>query len=101
MADFTLSARTINFNGRRSSLVRKLTMYTLARGLNGAIGCLELQGVQSTRYGKLIQWGKMENNRNHLLISAVLSLAFTQAASVFTGSARAFTGLLSILSVTA
>jgi hypothetical protein len=30
MADRILSARTINFDGRRSSWVRKLTMYTLA-----------------------------------------------------------------------
>src|SRR5215469_8606857 len=33
----------------------------------------------------------MKNNRNHLLIAAALGLAFT-AASVFAGSARAFTG---------
>jgi hypothetical protein len=30
MADRILSPRTINFDGRRSSWVRKLTMYTLA-----------------------------------------------------------------------
>ena len=30
MADFILSARTMNFDGLRSSWVRKLTMYTLA-----------------------------------------------------------------------
>src|SRR5215813_8905401 len=34
----------------------------------------------------------MENHRNHLLIAAALGLAFTQAASVFGGLARAFTG---------
>jgi len=34
----------------------------------------------------------MENHRNHLLIAAALSLAFTQAVSVFAGSAPAFTG---------
>ena len=30
IADFILSARTMNFDGLRSSRVRKLTMYTLA-----------------------------------------------------------------------
>jgi hypothetical protein len=30
MADFMLSARTMNFDGRRSSWMRKLTIYTLA-----------------------------------------------------------------------
>src|SRR5215471_10060923 len=34
----------------------------------------------------------MENHRNHLLIAAALSLAFTQAVSVFAGSAPGFTG---------
>jgi hypothetical protein len=30
MADFMLSARTMNFDGQRSSWMRKLTIYTLA-----------------------------------------------------------------------